>query len=77
MAVAGTHSPRSLRPLGSKPLVALRVVQEADLQRGASRCEEDAAAADEEVGEMEIARWGAWIAPFSGVVLCGAGLYGM
>ena len=36
--------------LGEQPLVALRVAQEADLQRGAGRCEEDGTAADEEVG---------------------------
>jgi hypothetical protein len=54
MAVTGTHSPRPLRRLGSNQLVALRVVQEADLQRGTSRCEEDGAAADDEVGGWEL-----------------------
>ena len=41
-------------PFGEQPLVALRVVKQAHLQRGAGRCEEDGAAADEEVGGWEL-----------------------
>jgi hypothetical protein len=43
-----------LAALGEQPLVAHVVAQEADLERGAGRGEEDGAAADEEVGGWEL-----------------------
>ena len=42
---------------GQKPLVAYVMVQEADLQRSASRCEQDRSATEEEVGRWELLRW--------------------